>query len=158
MNALIELNGKTWRQQRGVAAVEMAIVVSLLLVLMLAVGELGRAFFQYNTLTKAVRDGARYVSRNALDGTLGIVNITAQVNTETKNLVVYGTAGGGGSSMLPGFTTADVSVVDAGANNVTVSAVYAYAPVVGATLPTFGLGSNPSLTFTMRATVTMRAM
>ncbi len=158
MHTPILSNGKTWLRQRGLAAVEFAIVLPLLLLLMLATGELGRAFFQFNTLTKAVRDGARYVSRNALDGSLGIVNLTAQVDTETKNLVVYGVAGGGGGPLLPGFTTAGVTVVDAGANNVTVSAVYAYTPVVGATLPTFGLGSDPSLAFTMRATVTMRAL
>ncbi|MFQ5544386.1 MAG: TadE/TadG family type IV pilus assembly protein [Acidiferrobacterales bacterium] len=149
---------KTGLQQRGVAAVEFAIVLPVLLLLMFGTAELGRAFFQYNTLTKAVRDGARYVSRNALDGSLGIVNLTAQVDTETRNLVVYGVAGGGASSLLPGFTPADVSVVDAGANNVTVSATYAYTPMVGATLPTFGLGSGPSLAFTLQATVTMRAL
>ena len=149
---------KTGLRQRGIAAVELAIVLPLLLALMLATAELGRAFFQYNTLTKTVRDGARYLSQNSLNGSTGLVNITAQTQAETKNLVVYSVTAGGGTAVLPGFSPADVTVLDAGQDYVSVSAAYAYAPVVGATLPLFGLGSDPLLSFTLQATVTMRAL
>jgi len=55
-------------RQRGVAIIEFTIVLPILLVLILAVAEIGRAFLQFNTLTRAVRDSARYVSANALNG------------------------------------------------------------------------------------------
>jgi hypothetical protein len=48
--------------QRGVALVEFALVLPLLLLLSLITTELGRAFYEYNMLVKAVRDAARYLS------------------------------------------------------------------------------------------------
>ena len=41
------------RPQRGVAIIEFVITLPLLLLLLLATAEIGRALFQYNTLTKA---------------------------------------------------------------------------------------------------------
>lgn len=145
-------------RQRGSAVVELAIVLPVLLLILLGTAEFGRALFQYNTLTKAVRDGARYVSQNSLNGTTGVVDITPTVEAETQNLVVYGIRGGAFIPLLPGFTTGDVTVIDAGASNVTVTANYNFAPIFGPTLPTFGLSGPISLTFAMQATVTMRAL
>ena len=75
-------------RQQGLAMVEFAIVLPLLLFLMFAAAEFGRALFQYNTLLKAVRDGARYMAQNAFlgDGT----QINGDAPTEAMNLVVYG--------------------------------------------------------------------
>ncbi len=64
------------RKQLGIATIEFAICAPLLFFLMFATAELGRAIFQYNTLVKAVRDGARYVVNNASVGTTRVVNIT----------------------------------------------------------------------------------
>ena len=50
------------RRQHGIATVELAIVAPILLLILLGVAEMGRALFQYNTLSKAVRDSARYYS------------------------------------------------------------------------------------------------
>jgi len=152
------LKRKTHSRQRGSAVVELAIVMPVLLLILLGTAEFGRALFQYNTLTKAVRDGARYLSQNSLNGTTGVVDITPTVDTETKNLVVYGVKGGAALPLLPGLTTSDVAIIDAGANNVTVTANYDFASLFGPTLPTFGLSGPISLTFTMQATVTMRAL
>ena len=49
-------------RQRGLAIVEFAIVLPLLLLLSLATTELGRALYQQDTLNKAVRDGARHLA------------------------------------------------------------------------------------------------
>ena len=83
-------------RQRGSAVVELAIVLPLLLLIFLGTAEFGRALFQYNTLTKTVRDGARYISQNSLNGSTGVVDVppTAVAVVETKNLVVYGIRGG----------------------------------------------------------------
>jgi Flp pilus assembly protein TadG len=54
---------RTMKNQSGVAAVEMALLLGPLLLLAFGVTELGRAVYQYNTLAKAVRDGARYLSQ-----------------------------------------------------------------------------------------------
>ena len=56
------------RSCKGVAAVEFVIAVPVLLLVMLAVAELGRAFLQYDTLSYSIRSSARYVSEHALDG------------------------------------------------------------------------------------------
>lgn len=68
------------KRQSGVALVEFALVLPLLLILSLIVTEYGRALFQYNTLAKSVRDATRYLSTQS-PGTK---------NVEAKNLVVYG--------------------------------------------------------------------
>ena len=47
-------------RQRGVAIVEFALVLPLLLLMTFVVTEYSRALYQYNTLTKSVRDAARY--------------------------------------------------------------------------------------------------
>ena len=48
--------------QRGVAIVEFALILPFLLLLTFITTEFGRAIYQYNTLTKSVRDAARYLS------------------------------------------------------------------------------------------------
>lgn len=49
-------------RQRGVAAVELAFVIVFLLLLLAGIVEFGRAFWYYDALTKATRDGARILS------------------------------------------------------------------------------------------------
>lgn len=142
----------------GLATVEFAICAPLLLFLMLASAEIGRFLFQYNTLAKAVRDGARYAVINASVGTTRVVNITTQTSNATRNLVVTGNTAGTGTAVLPGLTVANVSVSDAGNGFVSVSANYTYQPMLSANLPTFGLGDPINLTMALPATVVMRAL
>ncbi len=47
------------RSGRGQALVEFALVLPILLLLLVAIFDLGRAAFAYNTLTNAAREGAR---------------------------------------------------------------------------------------------------
>jgi Flp pilus assembly protein TadG len=51
------------RNERGAAAVEMALVTPLLLILMVGGLEIGNYFMDEHRLVKAVRDGARYAAR-----------------------------------------------------------------------------------------------
>lgn len=149
---------KPRNDQRGVAMVEFAITLPLLLFLMLATAELGHLISQYDTLTKAVRDGARYAASTSALGSTGLVSITPQIQTAVANLVATGNVNGSGSALLPGLSASSVTVSDAGNGYVSVSAAYTYEPMVGSTLPTFGLGTPISLSFTLSAGSVMRAL
>jgi Flp pilus assembly protein TadG len=96
------------RDERGVQLVELAIVVPLLLMLFGAVAEFGRYFYEYTTVAKAARVGARFMASKSLD------SATVNWQTATKNLVVYGNAEGTGSPILPGLTVSNVDVKFAG--------------------------------------------
>jgi Flp pilus assembly protein TadG len=50
------------KHQRGVAAVEFGILIVPLTLMLFGLTEYGRAIYQYNTLVKASRDAARYLS------------------------------------------------------------------------------------------------
>lgn len=139
--------------QHGLVVVELVITLPLVLLIMLATAELGRAIYQYTTLTKAVEAGSRYYASAALD--ISITDATKEATTE--NLIVFGSPIAG-TSVLPGFAVSDVTEVafePAGApiDHVRVSADYDYAPFISG-IPI--LGSIAS--FTMTATHTMRAL
>lgn len=89
---------------RGAVAVEFALVLIPLLVLMMGVVEYGRALFQYNTLAKAVRDSARFLtSQNPADASYAL--------GEAKCLTVYGNTGcTGGMPLAPGLSVDMVRV------------------------------------------------
>ena len=142
---------------RGIAIVEFTVMLPVLLLLLLGTAELGRALYEYNTLTKAVRDGARYLAENAEAGSTGVIDITPATATTTRNLVVYGAPATGARSLLRGFGTADVSVTEVDANHVRVAASYAYAPLFLA-IPTFGNGGDIAVPVTFQAACTMRVL
>jgi Flp pilus assembly protein TadG len=144
--------------QRGIAMVEFTIVLPVLLLLMFGVTELGRALVRYNALTKAVHDGARFAAAAALLGTTGGVEITAQIRTEVRNLIVYGNTAGTGSPLMSGLQPSQIQVVDAGGDQLRVDVSYPYVPMLGPVLPNFGLGSSTPMSFTMQASVSMRAL
>ena len=154
--------------ERGFAAVEFAIALPFLLFLMLATAEIGRLLSQYDTLTKAVRDGARYCASVANSGSTSTVTIsnctaagggtggTAPANA-TQNLVVTGNAAGSGGALLPGLVAGNVTVADAGGGYISVSATYTYQPVIG-NIPTFGFSAPINLAIPLNAAVVMRAL
>jgi len=146
------------RRQRGTAIIEFTIVLPVLLLLLGAAAEIGLMLSQYNTLNKAVRDGARYLATNALAGTTGVVSINSAVQTATINLVVSGNTAGTGPAVLPNFTAGNVTVANLGNGYVSVSAAYTYVPMLGANLPTFGLTAPINTGVTLNATVVMRPL
>ena len=145
-------------RHRGLAAVEFAITLPVLLLVMLATSEFGRMLSQANTLAKSVRDAARYAATKAAVGTTRVVNISPAVSSEAKNLAVTGSAVGAGRALLPGFTVDNVTVADAGNGYVSVAATYTYQPMLGVRLPTLGLGPAPTLSVPLTAVVIMRAL
>lgn len=148
----------TKRRQRGLALVETAITLPLLLFIMLAASEFTFAFVQHTTLTKAARDGARWVAEEAIDNTQ-TVNLSQQLIDQARSLVVYGDPDQtSGTPVVSGLTVNDVSVLDVGGDNIEIQVNYAYTGILGTVLPAFGYGSDISLLFNMTASVTMRAL
>ncbi|UBQ44004.1 TadE/TadG family type IV pilus assembly protein [Comamonas thiooxydans] len=89
---------------RGVALIEFALILPLLLILTFITTEFGRALYQYNTLTKAVRDASRYLS--VQDPTIAKNDI--QLISKAKNLLVFGNIAGTGSPLAVGLSLSQV--------------------------------------------------
>ncbi|OQX32074.1 MAG: hypothetical protein B0D96_12385 [Candidatus Sedimenticola endophacoides] len=89
----------------GVAMVEFAIVVPLILMLFLGITEMGHAFHQHNTLTKAVASGARYLARGyaILDAACATQGNWSAARATAENLLIHGNTAGSGSPLLPGL-------------------------------------------------------
>ena len=148
---------KTQHRQRGAILAETAVVLPLVIFLVVLTAEVTNAFVDHNTLTKAVRNGARHVASNAILGTTGVVLLQPQLVAEAQNLVVYGNVSGGGTAIISGLAIGDVQVQDLGGDNIAVIASHSYTGILGPILPSFGFGADSSLTHTLSATVTMRA-
>lgn len=94
------------KRENGVQMIEFAIIFPSLILMFAGVTELGRLFYTYNSLAKATRAGARYLS------------IAQNVNTSTaagKNIVLCGNAGGCGGAnqppiILPNFSATNIVV------------------------------------------------
>jgi len=142
---------RTDKKQQGIAALEFAIVVPVMLFLMLATAEFGRVFYHYNTLTKAVQTGARYASKPLLT-TNELTNLDTGFKQRIQNFVVYGNESGSGTAVLEGFTATDANVsISSNSTNktITIEAQYDYSfavlgdfPLFGFTLPTLTLKSS----------------
>ena len=118
--------------ERGTQTIEFAIVFPSLILLFAGTTELGRLFYTYNSLAKATRAGARYLSSTANASTS---------STAAKNVVLCGDPGGCGSTghpdiILPNFSASNVVVTlpatsGTGPKYVTISITgYNYRPVV----------------------------
>jgi Flp pilus assembly protein TadG len=87
---------------RGVAAVELGLMLVPLLTITFGVTEYGRAIYTYNTIDKAVRDAARHLTT--------VLPTNPDPQGEARNLAVYGNVEGTGSPLAPGLTTAMVAI------------------------------------------------
>jgi len=86
--------------QKGVALVEFALILPFLLLLSMTAVEFGRAVWEYNTLTKSVRDAARYLS-------IQTPGSAAEID-RARNLMVYGNRSGTGSPLAIGLSLTNV--------------------------------------------------
>jgi Flp pilus assembly protein TadG len=150
------------RRQSGLAMVEFAISVPVLLLLMFGTFEFGHFLIQYSTLNDAVRNSARYVAGKAMDGTTGTLWTGATWSTyvtQGTNLAVFGNIAGSGSPVLPALNGTNIITVseDTTAKTIKVWAAYPYQPLFGAVIPTF-MGGSISTTMTLNISVTMSAL
>ena len=99
------MQGPSPRRSRGVAAVELGVVLVPLLIITFGVTEYGRAIYTYNAIDKAARDAARHLT--------SVLPTNPDPKTEARNLAVFGNIAGSGSPLAPGLTTAMVSICDA---------------------------------------------
>jgi hypothetical protein len=143
------------REERGTQLVELAIVLPVMLMLFGSIAEFSQFFYNYTTLTNAVRAGARHACKWEKNASWTV--------PETRNMVVYGdfsdTSNG---PILPGLTTANVQIDANGPSvnridSVTVKIInYKYQPL-------FDLGKItgiPALTLniSMNASATMHQL
>ncbi|MBQ0757059.1 MAG: pilus assembly protein [Amphritea sp.] len=140
--------------QRGLAIVEFTIALPLLLFLLFAGAEVGRLLYQYNTLTKSVEDGGRYLA-----GQLRSANANGTLATTLSNtisLVKSGTTLTGRPSLLPGTISVTTQTNAAAPTPVVVTATYTYAPMVFPnSVPGFGLWSDLVLAIPLTAQISM---
>jgi Flp pilus assembly protein TadG len=89
-------------KQRGVALLELALSLSLLVTIVFGITEFGRAILQYNTLAKAARDAARFLAVRDPSA--------AGAVSDAKCIAVYGNPNCTGNALASGLSTAMVSV------------------------------------------------
>lgn len=96
--------------QQGVAAVEFAIVVFILLLIAAGMVEFGRVFWYYDALAKGTRDAARYLSTvpTASMTATGACGISGMSGVACAKDVVVRAAS---AARVPGFAAGNVSVV-----------------------------------------------
>jgi hypothetical protein len=145
---------------RGLASVEFVIAAPLVIFTFMATVEVGRLFVQYDRLSYAVRDSARFVSENAINGTTGVVDLSdPNMILQAQNLAVYGSPQAGERPVLPEFETDDVVVESAGGDEIRVRADYTYRPLLGVPLPRIESDDEPiPLGIGLHITVTMKAI
>lgn len=147
---------------RGIVTIEFIIVLPLLLLLLIATAEIGRALYQYNILAQAVRNGARYYAQcqNVYVGSSGQLN--SATAAAAKSHVVYGISNGG-TPVLPNFDTNNVTTsltVAADDDYITVVATYNFNLLAGNPLNgVLGLfGGSISSPITLKYATSMRVI
>lgn len=85
--------------------VEMSIVIPIFLLLFATTAEFGRYFYEYTTLAKASRVGARYLTT---------ARISAAEDATARNIIVYGNPAGTGSPVLNGLQPSHIVITRAG--------------------------------------------
>lgn len=134
-------------KERGVAAVEFAIVVSLLVLITGGIIEFGRVLWHLDALTKATRDGARFISSVSVDqvGSLAVA-ATPPANCDsyspiTADRLVYCAAV---AANLPGFVIGNVVVsCDSGSCTNNIAPTYVTVAIAGYSVDFGSLFSIP---------------
>jgi hypothetical protein len=122
-----------------------------MLMLFGAAAEFGRFFYEYSTLAKATRVGARYLTTS---------QVTAGDDAKAKNIIVYGNAAGTGSPVVTGLTTGHIVITREGGTPILPKTVKVQ--IIGFKhQPIFDLGAmikQPSLSLAVQVkpSVTMR--
>lgn len=131
--------------ERGLAMVELAILMPLLVMLVFGVFELGRALYQEQVITKAATAGARYMTRayGVLDENCAAQDGWNEAVDNARNLTVFA---GKTTPLISNMSVGDVSVsaerrvLPAPAGPVCVilvSVVFPFAGIFGETLIPF---------------------
>ena len=91
---------KLGHKSKGVAAVEMAILLVPLVVMSFGMVELGRALYYYNGLVKSAREASRYLSMHS----------RGTNEAQARCLAVHGNTNCSGEEVVPGLQTGMVKI------------------------------------------------
>lgn len=89
---------KTLRRQRGLVALEVALIGMIAMVALFAVFEVARVYFVFNTLEEATRRGARLAA------------VCPVNDPAVPELAIFNNAGGTTSPLISGLTTANMEI------------------------------------------------
>lgn len=147
------------RKQRGIVMVEFIIMAPVVILIGLAVAELGNAILQYNMMTQSLRDGARHLAQNAEKGSSGstVIDIDDALRTRVSNLVAYGVEGVG-TPIVPDLAPANVAITELGGGQLSIEVTYAYQPILIGGIPRLYSDGRTNNLFTMRAEMIVRAL
>jgi Flp pilus assembly protein TadG len=154
-----------FRDRRGAAAAEMALVAPLLCAIMVGSVELGSYFYNEHILVKAVRDGARYAARQSFTNYSCSGSPSGSVVANTQALVRTSLLSSG-ADRFPDIENGDITIsttctttvgvqdmrsgvykgMTAGAPIVIVQARVDYEPVIGAAFGFSGVGMHLNAT------------
>ncbi len=106
------MNGRRSRaragRRSGSAILEFAIGSGVLLAAFTGTFRFGYSFLQYNRLTNAVAQGARYAGIVPYDSATATPSATFV--SAVRNMVLYGDPGGGTTTVVPGLAAANVNL------------------------------------------------
>lgn len=103
---------KQKEMQKGVAAIEMAVVLMPMLLLCFGITELGRALYYYDGLAKATRGAARYLSQQSL-ASPPLGETADSIRLKARSLALCGANDCTGQpALVPGLSLAMISVCD----------------------------------------------
>lgn len=105
--------------QRGMTSVELAIILPILLMVVFAIIEFGYAMWNYNTISYATREGARYAAVSSAE---------AGVLSQTKDIVI---ANGVGLGLVASDISVSWSPDQSPGSLVTVTAIKNYTSFTG---------------------------
>ena len=139
------------RDESGLQLVEVTIVIPIFLMLFAATAEFGRYFYEYTTLAKAARVGARY---------LAVAPTTADEDLKAQRIVMFGNTEGTGSPILADLKLTHIKIVREGGTEVLPETVtikiegYTHKPIfdLGKLTKSVGLSVNVAV----KPSVTMR--
>jgi Flp pilus assembly protein TadG len=115
---------RMWRDERGAAAVEFALVLPVILLILFGTIEFGRAWNVRQTLTDAAREGARLAAVGN-----GIITPTEALQDSVTKIVLN-------SALRAGLNTSNLSITPTGVgggsgNPVRINVQYQYDPLFG---------------------------
>lgn len=93
---------------RGQAVVELAFQIPLMLAILFGSVQIGRVFYVYHTLQKAVRGGAGLLARSV---NVDYCNSEDATLADARNFMVYGNLQGEGTPVVQGLTPDMIQIV-----------------------------------------------
>lgn len=166
MDNMDKSRGTIWSKgQRGVAALEFALVIIFLLLIVSGIVGFGFSFWYYNALSKATRDGARLLSMVPVEEIVSGVGDTKSLVADSANAARLSPALSEGQVDVTCLDTAfaeidcedgtapayvRVQIMDSSGNG--------YPVTLGGFFPFFGVGGDGTFTTRFTPFTTMRYM